>query len=184
REDKHRGAVKQHLDVFDGQCADHGRRQEGDDEVAHERELHGGAGERAPEQVQQAFAKDPHDRQDRPELDDHFENLVVTRGEIDPRPDEQQVSRTGDGNEFREALDPPQKQGLQQKPCGITHSFSLSTISWASTWRRSISTEAIRRPSIFSTVNSKIMFSCCSMQRSPTSGRWPKRASMKPASVV
>src|SRR5690606_16452193 len=180
---EHGRAVKQHLDVLDGERTDDGGRQERDDEIAHERKLDRIACERTPKQMQQAFAEDPHHCQNRAELDHHLEHLVVTRGKVDPGTDEQQMRRAGYGYEFRETLYQPQKQGLEHEPSGFGHSFFVSWVSVSAAGLRSIRTVAMRRPCMRSTVNTYSTSPSACSHWSPASGRWPKRSSMKPATV-
>src|SRR5690606_9876972 len=103
--------------------------------------------------------------------------------EIDPGSDQEQVRRAGNRDEFGEPFHNAEEKGFHHEPYGFGHSFLVSAESWVADGMRSISTDAMRRPSIRSTVNTKVACPRSSSHRSPASGRWPKRASMKPATV-
>src|SRR5690606_32990033 len=167
----HCRAVKQHLDVLDCQGADYSCREKGNQQVPHERQFDRVARQGTSEQVQEPGTEYPHDGQNGTKLDHNFEDFVIARGEVYPGPDQKQMCRAGDRDEFREPFDQTQKQGLQQKYGGFSHSLSYPAVSSNCCARRSISTVAMRRPAIFSTVNLNSWPPCCSSQRSPSWGR-------------
>ncbi|KAG0939003.1 hypothetical protein G6F57_019215 [Rhizopus arrhizus] len=106
--------VEHRLDRLDEDRANDGSRQEGDDQVAGERHFAGLAGQGAPDQLQEPRAEHPHHSQDGAQLDHHLEHLAVAGLEIDPVADQDEVARTGHGDEFRQAFQNAQDECLDQ----------------------------------------------------------------------
>ena len=112
--DHHPGVEQVGLDEAVGQRADDHRRQEGDQDVAHEAELvavvqqAGGGAREAAEIV-------PAHRPDRAELDDHLEHLAGRALEADQVDHEDQMPGRGHRQELGQALDDAEQQRPEQE---------------------------------------------------------------------
>src|SRR5690606_25602709 len=94
----HHGRLEQHgLDLLDEQGADHGGGQKGQHDVAGKT-----PGLRIPleqplDDLEDALAENPDDGKNGAKLDDHFKDLGVAGIELNPIPDQDQVSGARDG---------------------------------------------------------------------------------------
>ena len=113
--------MEQRFDVLNRQGTNNGSGQKGNQQIASEHQLRAITAQDPGEQLNQTGAKNPDHGQNRTKLNDNLEDLGITRGKINPGAQDQQVRRTGNRNEFRDALNNPQKQGFQQIESLLSH---------------------------------------------------------------